>query len=106
MGEQEYKRILRIEKNISGNIGYTISINPSMSPKPMKIISVENNYIHLQGYGYDRNAVMLGIPIEVANFSYYGITLLTKGGQIEECILYLLDRNIDIEYYNKRHHDL
>jgi hypothetical protein len=40
MGEQEYKRILRIEKDISGNIGYTISINPSMSPKPMKIISV------------------------------------------------------------------
>lgn len=111
MGEQNFERVLKIEKNISGNIGYTVSITPSMSPKPMKIISVNSNKIEMQGYGFDKNALLLGVPLDVASFECYSLTLnLLKSGIIDkainDCVLHLLDRNIDIKYYRHSYKEL
>ncbi|MBR1774126.1 MAG: sel1 repeat family protein [Bacteroidales bacterium] len=104
LGEQNHKRTLKIEKNVSGDIGYTVSINPSMSPKRMKVISCSNDKIKLQGYGYDNNAVMMGVPKEAASFECYALTLnVASSGVLDRaiisCDLHLLDRNIDLKYY-------
>ena len=99
LGEQHHQRTLRIEKNISGNIGYTVSINPSMGPKRMKIIGVNDDTVELRGYGYDENAVMMGIPRNMASFESYALSLRVSNHAIVECTLHLLDRNVDIRYY-------
>lgn len=110
MSEQNIERVLKIEKNISGNIGYTVSITPSMSQKPMKIISVSSNKIEMQGYGFDKNALLLGIPFDVASFNCYSLTLNLVNDDtdksINDCVLHLLDRNIDIKYYRHSYKEL
>lgn len=93
-------RSVKIEKNISGNEGYTISISPSMSAKPMKIIRHSNDSVYLQGYGYDKMALMIGVPESVASFASYAMTIFFNDSQISHCTVHLLDRNVDIDYYN------
>ena len=98
-----------IEKNISGLQGYTVSVeNPHarnsffgtpMSAKPMKIILLKENSVILRGSGYDRNAVAMGVPLEVASFADYGLTIYHNGKSIEKCVVHMYDRNVDIEYY-------
>jgi len=101
MGLQKgHTRNIKIEKNISGNEGYSITIlNPNPNPfsgsitmatKPMKIISKQMEIIELRGYGNDR---LSGAP-----FSDYGLTVYLEKGEPNRIILHMHDRNIDIEY--------
>lgn len=100
-----------IEKNISGNVGYSVKIvvpnaegsffGTPMSTKPMKIERTTSRTIELRGYGYDRNAVSMGVPMSDASFESYGMTLYHNGSEIQKCTLHMFDRNVDIEYYIK-----
>ena len=96
------KRKVRIEKNIQGEEGYTITIynldsfhpmwgdNIQMAPKRMRIITSSPNKVVLRGYGYDA----MGAP-----FSGYGITVYIDNKDITKCVLNMYDRDISIEYY-------
>ena len=112
-GEQTgCNRDVVIEKNISGGIGYTVSVrNPDALPgswgatpmgaKPMKIISFDLDTITLRGYGYDKTAVAMGIPMSAATFEDYGLTIHLKDGTITHCVIHMLERSVDIDYYVK-----
>ena len=90
-----------IEKNIEGDLGYTVTMynqdgvhplwqnNVQMAPKKMKIESVSENIVVLRGYGFD----LLG-----ASFSDYGIMLLIEHDEIQRVQLNMYDRNISIVY--------
>lgn len=103
-------RRLKIEKNIEGKEGYTVTIynldgvhplwqnNVQMAPKRMKIVSVNDNIVELRGYGYDENAIAMGAPIEAASFENYGIALMIEGEEIVRAQLNMLDRNVSIVY--------
>jgi len=94
-------RAIKIENNISGLSGYTVTIfnlegehpvwqnNVQMAPKQMKIIQSNEKKIVLRGFGQD----LMG-----ASFADYGLSIIHDDGDIEKCILHLHDRNIDIEY--------
>ena len=99
-----------IEKNISGDEGYTVTIynldgvhplwhdNVQMAPKRMKIVSVDDNVIELRGYGYDENAITIGAPLEAASYENYGVVLLIEDRTIVRTQLNMFDRNISILY--------
>lgn len=94
-------RRLVIEKDIEGGKGYTVTMynldgihplwrnNVQMSPKRMLIINVNENIVHLRGYGYDG----LG-----ASFADYGVALLIENEKIVRAQLNMYDRNISIVY--------
>lgn len=90
-------RAVKVEANISGQEGYTVTILNTddnqvvvqMAPKQMKLLKQDINKIHLKGYGCDRMG---------ASFADYGITIFHVDGKIEKCILHMYDRNVDIEY--------
>lgn len=101
-----------IEKNISGGIGYSITVNnpdaipgswgaTPMGTKPMKIISSSNDKVELRGYGYDKFAVSMGVPMSDATFENYGISIFHNGQEVTHCIVHLIERNVDIDYYIK-----
>ncbi len=103
-------RRIKIESNISGKEGYTVTIfnldgihplwgnNVQMSPKRMKIVNTHHNMVELRGYGYDENALRLGAPPEAASFAHYGLLLLFNNGEIIQARLNMFDRGICIEY--------
>lgn len=90
-----------IEKNIEGEEGYTVTMynldgihplwqnNIQMSPKRMRIVSVNDNIVEMRGYGVD----MLG-----SSFSDYGVILLIDNRIISRIQLNMFDRNICIVY--------
>lgn len=90
-----------IEKNIEGDEGYTVTMynldgihplwqnNIQMSPKRMRIVSVNDNIVEMRGYGVD----MLG-----SSFSDYGVILLIDNRIISRIQLNMFDRNICIVY--------
>lgn len=94
-------RALKIENNISGGSGFSVTIfnldgnhpvwqnNIQMSPKQMKIVESEENKISLKGFGRD--------PMG-ASFEDYGFTIILKNEEVEKCILHIYDRCVDIEY--------
>ncbi len=93
--------------NVKGGIGYIVTIynldgnsligqnNVQMTPKPMKIITQSSEKIELRGY-----PIQVISPIGWVDFngSDYGLTILLKNGNIENCILHMYDRNVDIKY--------
>ena len=99
-----------IEKNIKGGDGYTVTMynldglhplwkdNIQMAPKRMRIVSSNENIIELRGYGYDENALAMGVPLSDASFSSYGAVLLVEGTEIKRVQLNMYDRNISIVY--------
>ena len=103
-------RQIKIEKNISGNSGYTVTIynldsnhpvwgnNIQMAPKQMKFVGKQNNIIELRGFGYDENALAIGAPANDSSFADYGILLLIENNQVERIQLNMYDRNISIVY--------
>jgi len=103
-------RQIKIEKNISGNEGYTVTIynldsnhpvwgnNIQMAPKQMKVVGKQDNIIELRGFGFDENAVDMGAPTNDASFAHYGVLLLVENNQIERIQLNMYDRNISIVY--------
>ena len=101
-----------IEKNISGGIGYSVTIkNPDAIPgswgatpmgtKPMIISSVSPGKVEMHGYGYDKFAVSLGVPMSDATFENYAITIFYNSQNITHCIIHMLERDVDIDYYIK-----
>lgn len=92
-------RNIKIEKNISDCIGYSVTIlNPNPNPltgsvtmatKQMTIIKHTSNNVVLRGYGND----MMG-----SSFADYGITIHHSNDEIEKVVLHMHDRNINIEY--------
>lgn len=98
-------RAVKVEPNISGGEGYTVTVynldgnhpvwqnNVQMSPKQMKVIQQTNDKIVLRGYGRDS----LG-----SSFADYGLTVHMNNGEIEKCILHMFDRNVDIEYLKEK----
>lgn len=103
-------RDIIITHNISGNIGYSVKIlnsdsqnsflGETMSSKPMKIVEHSDNIIHMRGYGYDNNAIAMGISLKEASFENYGLSIYHDGIEIKKCVIHMFDRNVDIEYYN------
>ncbi len=103
-------RRLVIEKNIQGGEGYTVSMynmdgmhplwqnNVQMSPKRMKIISVKGDIVEFRGFGYDENALTLGVPFQAASFENYGIIVMIENAAIVRAQLNMYDRNISIVY--------
>lgn len=99
-----------IEKNISGKEGYTVTLynldgihpvwgdNIQMSPKRMRIISVNDNIVEFCGYGYDENALAMGASLDDASFANYGVVLLIEDYVIKRMQLNMFDRNISIVY--------
>lgn len=89
-------RAVKVEPNISGGRGYTVTIYNTddqyvvqMTPKQMEIIKQDSNQIILRGFGSD----FFG-----GSFADYGLTINYIENEIENCILHLLDRNVDIKY--------
>ena len=74
--------------------------NVQLSPKPMEVVRRDKTEIELRGYGYDSDAVLLGVPKEQASFENYGITIYhSEDGTVKKCVVHWFDRNVDIEYY-------
>lgn len=105
------KRCVKIERNISGNRGYTVSIlnlegnhplwgsNVQMSAKPMEVVHFEHNVVVLRGYGHDENALSLGVPLSAATFTSYGLGIVfSEEGSILSCTLLLHDKGAIIQY--------
>ena len=104
------RRVL-IEKNIGGGEGYTVTMynldgmhpiwkdNIQMAPKQMKIVNVEGNIVELRGFGFDKNALVMGVPLQAASFSNYGILLMIEEGEISRAQLNMYDRNVSIVYF-------
>jgi hypothetical protein len=90
-------RVVKVEPNISGNEGYTVTIfnidgeQPvvQMAPKQMILVKADSKKIELKGYGYDQMG---------SSFADYGLTVFLDGQRIEKCILHMYDRVVDIEY--------
>lgn len=99
-----------IEKDIKGGEGYTVTMynldglhpfwrdNVQMAPKQMRIVYVDKNIVELRGYGYDENALAMGVPPAVASFADYGVVLLIEDNVIKRMQLNMFDRNISIVY--------
>ena len=69
-----------------------------MAPKRMRIISTSENLVELRGYGYDENALALGVPLSDASFASYGVVLLIENTEIKRIQLNMYDRDISIVY--------
>ena len=81
--QKDKTRIIKIQDNISGLHGYTVTIyngdgnhpiwgdNIQMAPKRMKVIEETSSKIVLRGYGYDERALAMGVRKEDAEFSDY-----------------------------------
>ena len=106
------RRDVVIEKNISGGIGYSVTVtNPDaaqgtwgatpMGTKPMKITSVSADKIEMRGYGYDRSAVAMGIPMSAVTFENYAMNIRHNGERITRCTLHMIQTGVDIDYYVK-----
>jgi hypothetical protein len=94
-------RAVKVEPNISGAEGYTVTLynldgdhpvwqnNVQMAPKQMKIIQQSDDKVVLRGYGNDSMG---------ASFSDYGLTINLNNGEVGNCILHMHDRGVDIQY--------
>lgn len=110
-------RAVKVEPNINGcegyNVrngdGYIVTVfnldgnhpvwhnNVQMTPKPMRIISQTADKIVLRGF-----LVQAQSPFGWMDFNGkdYGLTIKMKNSEVENCILHMHDRKVDIEYLN------
>ena len=94
-------RQIKIEKNIKGGEGYTVTIfnldgvhplwrdNVQMAPKRMRIESVVGNIIEMRGFGEDTFG---------NSFADYGISIKIEDGAITVVQLNMFDRFTSIVY--------
>ena len=52
----------------------------------------------MQGSGYDKNALAIGVPIQAASFSNYGLFVMFDQEDISSVQLNMFDRNVSIVY--------
>lgn len=95
------RRAIKVEPNISGKEGYTVTVynldgnhpvwqnNVQMAPKQMKVILQANEKIVLRGYGNDAMG---------SSFVDYGLTVYYNENKPMKLKLHMHDRNVDIEY--------
>ena len=108
-------RAIKVEPNINGCEGYNIrsgdgfivtvynldhnhpvwNSNVQMTPKPMRIVVQTSEKIVLRGYQVKAISPFGWIDFNGAD---YGLSIHLKNGQIDNCVLHMHDRNIDIEY--------
>ncbi len=100
-------RAVKVEPNIEGKDGYTVTIfnndgnhpvwgnNVQMAPKQMKVVATSVNKTELRGWGADPRA--FGDP--AGNYSNYGITIFHSNNVIDKIILHMHDRRVDIVYF-------
>jgi hypothetical protein len=108
-------RAVKVEPNVNGCEGYDIvsgdgyivtvfnlegdhplwQNNVQMNPKPMRIISQSYDKIILRGYSTRAMSPFGWVDFDGSD---YGLTINFKDGQLENCILHMHDRNVDIEY--------
>lgn len=103
-------RRIVIEKSITGDEGYTITMynldgihplwqdNMQMSPKRMRIVDVDGNLVKFRGFGYDENALAMGAPAEAASFANYGLLIMVEDDRISRAQLDMYDRNVSVVY--------
>lgn len=72
--------------------------NIQMSPKQMKIVNKQGNIIEFRGYGYDENALAIGVPMEAASFADYGLVIMIEDNSIVRAQLNMFDRHVSIVY--------
>jgi tetratricopeptide (TPR) repeat protein len=94
-------RAVKVEPNFDGEEGVFVTLynlegdhpiwqnNIQMSPKQMKLIQQDETKIILRGYGQDSMG---------GSFADYGLTIKLKNREIENCILHIYDKGVDIEY--------
>ena len=104
-------RTVKIQNNISGGKGYTVTIlnndsihplwgnNVQMAPKQMEVIRATSSEVYLRGFGYDQNALMMGVPSKDASFACYALTLNISEREVVSCTLHMLDRGVDLKYF-------
>jgi hypothetical protein len=108
-------RAIKIEPNTAGCEGYDIQPgdgfivtlfnmdgdhpiwqnNVQMTPKPMRIISQTADKIVLRGFQTRAMSPFGWVNFDGAD---YGLTLNLKSGHLENCILHMHDRGVNIEY--------
>ena len=105
-----HRRVV-IEKNVDGGDGYTVTIynldgihpmwgnNVQMAPKPMNIVNIQGGTVELRGFGYDRRALAMGVPKQMASFADYGIIVFVEDGVINKVQLNMYDRNVSLVYF-------
>lgn len=110
MGHQSCGRLVTVEHNIAGCNGYNLTHGdgyivrihnldvdkPNMSPKPMRLVSMDDCKIELRGYQVQ---AMTPFGWDDFDLSDYGMTLVLNGNLVKQCTLHMFDRNVDIEYY-------
>ena len=52
-----------------------------MAPKRMKIVNVEQNIVVFRGYGYDENALAMGVSLLHASFENYGVIVMIENNE-------------------------
>lgn len=94
-------RAVKVEPNITGGKGFSVTLynldgnhpvwqnNVQMAPKQMDIIQQTEEQVVLRGYGYDNMG---------SSFADYGLTIHFENGEVNECILHMHDRGVDIKY--------
>lgn len=95
------RRAVKVEPNIQGNEGYTVTLynvdgphplwqnNLQMAPKQMRIIEQSKNTVVLRGYGHDAMG---------GSFADYGLTIHYESNEVNKCTLHMLDRGVNIDY--------
>ncbi|CAL65931.1 TerB family tellurite resistance protein [Christiangramia forsetii] len=96
------KRAIKIEPNIEGKKGYSVTsffINGmsflwgkkvEMSPKQMEVVQISNNKVLLRGYD--------DLNIKGEKHSNYSISIFHNHTEVEKIIIHHHNENIDVEY--------
>jgi len=108
-GLQQCLRTISVKKNINGCSGYLIKPGdgyivklfnndtgqPNMSDKPMRVKSISNDLVVLQGYPLKAMAPFGWMDVD---YSEYGLDVHYRNGEIEKCVLHMYERDTFIEY--------
>lgn len=110
MGKQMCDRVFVVQKknfyelfkcsNVIPSEGYLVRLinmdtnQDQMMPKLMTIDSDDGNSILLKGI----NLKVMGMETPSTNHKDYGLKLILKNRNVVKCILYMYDRNTEIEY--------
>lgn len=108
-GLQRCLRTVSVEKNVNGCSGYMIKPGdgyivklfnndigqPNMSDKPMRVKSISNDLVVLQGYPLKAMSPFGWMDVD---YSEYGLDVYYSNGEIEKCVLHMYERDTYIEY--------
>jgi hypothetical protein len=113
MGLQECSRTVSVIKNTDGcpgyklepGIGYIVKVynddlgKPNMSDKPMKVVSKSADKVELRGFPIEARSPF---GWQKVDYTDYGFVVYYKDGKVENCVLHMYDRNVRLEYMQKK----